>query len=558
MTARTVMDFVRERRSGEGMTMQQGRAIGDVPQKLRETAETITQDGAMRSNMTAPGMVAGRGAGRPFEALERERTMASRGKELKSGGLDMSGIWARTQARLKTGVGEDVFASWFARLELEEIVDDLAHLSVPTRFLSSWIQSNYAQRILEALQKECSSIVRLHFTVRVNGQARSIQAMPEEPQEACPAEPAEPQISAGLNINRSSAPAGDALSGSAIDPRMTFATFVAGKANDIALGVARQVASAAANDTVTFNPVYIHSTVGLGKSHLLNAIAWAAGADNASRNIVYLTADHFMYHFITAVQRQSAIAFKEWLRRIDLLLIDDMQFLQGKSATEFGHTLSALLTGAKQVVVAGDAPPRDLEMLDERIRSRLSGGLVVPIDTFDRDLRAAIVSRRAEQITARFPAVRIPDAVLEYVARSVVSHGRDLDGAVNRLVAANQLTGEPITVGLAEKTLADLIRARETRRVRIEDILKVVSRHFKIARNDILSARRSRDVVRPRQIAMYLAKALTSRSLPEIGRRFGGRDHTTVLHSVRKVEQLMKDDGELQQEIELLKRMLEE
>jgi chromosomal replication initiator protein len=192
------------------------------------------------------------------------------------------------------------------------------------------------------------------------------------------------------------------------------------------------------------------------------------------------------------------------------------------------------------------------------VRSRLSGGLVVPILTFDSELRRSIVGKRAEQAAARFAGVNFPAPVLDYIARAVVSHGRDLDGAVNRLVAANQLTGEPITVSLAEKTLADLIRAREARRVRIEDILRIVSRHYKVPRNDLLSSRRSRDVVRPRQIAMYLAKALTSRSLPEIGRRFGGRDHTTVLHSVRKVEQMIKDDGDLAQEIELLKRMLEE
>lgn len=468
-------------------------------------------------------------------------------------------IWARVRARLKAGLGEDVFASWFARIELEEIVDDRAHLSVPTRFLSSWVQAHYAERILEAFRKECETVARLHFSVRVNGQAKSLRAG-DEKKDAAPikdaAELAQP-------VPVASAPAVkpthiDALSGSALDPRMTFDSFVGGAANDIALRVSRQVASAAANGTVTFNPVYIHSTVGLGKSHLLNAIAWEAGAASAKSNIVYLTADHFMYNFINAVKRQSALAFKEWLRRIDLLLIDDMQFLQGKSATEFGHNLGALLSGAKQVVVAGDTPPRDLEMLDERVRSRLSGGLVVPISGFDFDLRRSIVAHRAEQAGIRFPGVRFPDAVIDYIARSVISHGRDLHGAVNRLVAANQLTGEPITVPLAEKTLADLVRSREGRRVRIEDILKLVSRHFKVARNDILSSRRSRDVVRPRQIAMYLAKSLTSRSLPEIGRRFGGRDHTTVLHSVRKIEQMMKDDGDLMQEIELLKRMLED
>jgi chromosomal replication initiator protein len=462
-------------------------------------------------------------------------------------------IFQRVRARLRAGVGEDVFNSWFARLDLEEIFEDKAHLSVPTRFLCSWVQSNYGERILEAFKAEAPEVTRLHFTVRINGQARPRLSAPAE----APLEP-EADPAPAPKLMREPAPArGDSLSGSAIDPRMTFDTFVAGPSNEIALGIARQVASAALNGTVSFNPVYIHATVGLGKSHLLNAIAWAAGAAEPHRNIVYLTADHFMYHFINAVQRQSAITLKDWLRRVDLLLIDDMQFLQGKSATEFGHTLSTLLTGAKQVVVAGDAPPRDLDMLDERVRSRLSGGLVVPIGGFDLDLRRAIVTRRAEQAQARF-AVHFPPAVIDYIARIVISHGRDLDGAVNRLVAANQLTQEPVSVTLAERTLADLVRAREARRVRIEDILRIVSRHYKVPRNELLSSRRSRDVVRPRQIAMYLAKSLTTRSLPEIGRRFGGRDHTTVLHSVRKVEQMMKDDGDLCQEIELLKRMLEE
>ncbi len=470
-------------------------------------------------------------------------------------------LWNRVRARLKTLVGEDVFASWFARLELEEQMDDLVHLSAPTRFLCSWVQSNYADRILEAFRHDLPEVSRLQVTLRVNGQPRTRLAAAAEPapSETPAAQPsaAPAAASATPRLVRDGAKSGDALSGSAIDPRMTFDSFVAGTANEMAFGVAKQIASAAINNAVTFNPVYLHSTVGLGKSHLLNGIAHAVSQADPSKNIVYLTADHFMYHFITAVQRQSALGFKEWLRRVDLLLIDDMQFLQGKSATEFGHTLGTLLTGAKQVVVAGDAPPRDLEMLDERVRSRLSGGLVVPITGFDPELRRAIVQRRADQATARF-GVHFPAPVIDYIARAVVSHGRDLDGAVNRLVAANQLTGELVTVPLAEKTLADLIRTRDAKRVRIEDILRIVSRHYKVPRNELLSARRSRDVVRPRQIAMYLAKALTSRSLPEIGRRFGGRDHTTVLHSVRKVEQMIKDDLELGQEIELLKRMLEE
>lgn len=475
------------------------------------------------------------------------------------GAQELDGRWAKLKAQLRAAVGERVFTSWFSRLELAEIVGDLAHISAPTPFLSSWVQANYSQVILDAFANEKSKkytgdISRLHFTVRVNGQAKTLVPTSNLAPDT-PLVQKSPEVKQTHSSTRRPV-AKDMLSGSGIDPKMTFDSFVPGTANEIALGVSRQVASAVANKTVAFNPVYIHSSVGLGKSHLLNSIAWAAGASDPSLKIIYLTADHFMYHFITAVQRQSALAFKEWLRGIDLLLIDDLQFLQGKSATEFGHTLSVLITGAKQIVVAGDAPPRDLEMLDERVRSRLSGGLVVPITKFDLELRRAIVNRRTEIAATRFPGVSFPTAVIDYIAYSVTSHGRDLDGAVNRLVAANQLTNEAITVPLAEKTLADLIRKRETPRVRIDDILKIVSRHFKIPRTDILSSRRSRDVVRPRQIAMYLAKSLTSRSLPEIGRQFGGRDHTTVLHSVRKVEQLMRDDGDLCQEIELLKRML--
>src|SRR5687768_1359037 len=335
--------------------------------------------------------------------------------------MDPRELFVRVRARMKAAVGEDVFNSWFARLELEEFVEDLAHLSVPTRFLCSWIQSNYAEKILDAFKAETAAVARLHFTVRVNGQARPRITPPAEPAaEAPPApRPTRPSAEGGA---AAPAPRGDALSGSSLDATMTFDDLVIGASNEIALGVARQVASASLNNAVTFNPVYIHSTVGLGKSHLLNAIAWAAGAADPARNIVYLTADHFMYHFITAVQRQSAIAFKEWLRRVDLLLIDDMQFLQGKSATEFGHTLGTLLSGAKQVVVAGDSPPRDLVMLDERVRSRLSGGLVVPITGFDVELRRAIVTKRAEQAATRFAGVHFPPAVIDYVARVVVSH----------------------------------------------------------------------------------------------------------------------------------------
>ncbi len=472
--------------------------------------------------------------------------------------IDPQILWSRVRKRLWTNVGEDVYNSWFTRIELEEICDDIAHLSVPTRFLCSWILSNYQDQILDAFIRETDQISRLQVTVRVNGQARPRINPPAEVKVAKPIAAA--TTDAGPRNGFKPVPASnDALSGSALDSKLTFESFVPGQGNEMALAAARQVAQAAIHNTVTFNPLYIHSSVGLGKTHLLNAIAWAAGAADRSRNVVYLTADHFMYHFVNAVQRQSAIGFKEWLRRIDLLLIDDMQFLQGKSAViEFGHTLNALLTGAKQIVVAGDTVPMGLDLLDERLRSRLAGGLVVSIQGFDEGLRRAILEKRANIAMQRFAGLNIPPIVLDFVARKIASNGRDLDGAINRLVAANQLTGEPISIELADKALHDLIRSRDSRRIKIDDIQVAVSKHFKVSKPDLLSARRSRSVVRPRQIAMYLSKILTSRSLPEIGRRFGNRDHTTVLHAVRKIEQLMGEDTGFAQEVELLKRMLEE
>jgi chromosomal replication initiator protein len=302
-----------------------------------------------------------------------------------------------------------------------------------------------------------------------------------------------------------------------------------------------------------------HTDPGRGKTHLLHATTQAARRAGPGRKVVYLTAEHFMFRFVAALRSQSAIPFKESLRDIDLLLIDDMQFLQGKSVQqEFCHMLNALIDGARQVVVAADRPPAELESLDERVRSRLKGGVAFEIGAPDLDLRRRMLSARYGHAKNQHRGLDIPEPVLEYVAQSVVSNGRDLEGALNRLVAQWQFTNHPVTIHSAEITLRDLVGAREPRRVRIEDIQRVVARHYNVSKADLLSSRRTRTIVRPRQIAMYLAKVLTPRSLPEIGRRFGGRDHTTVLHAVRKIEGLLEGDRTLAEEIELLKRLIDE
>ena len=306
-----------------------------------------------------------------------------------------------------------------------------------------------------------------------------------------------------------------------------------------------------------YNPLYVHAAVGLGKTHLLQAMAQAAH-ENMPR-VVYLTAEKFMTSFVSSLSAQTSIAFKENLRAIDMLIIDDVQFLKGPSIQqEFCHTLNALTVAGRQVIVAADRPPSELDDLDERVLSRFKGGLCVDIGQLDEGLRVKILEARIAAVQEKQLGFSVSPEVISYVAKTVTTNGRDLEGAVNRLLAHSTLNGEPLTIAMAEAAIRDLIRAHDLRRVKIDDIQKLVASHFNVSRAEILSARRTANVVRPRQIAMYLAKTLTLRSLPEIGRRFGGRDHTTVLHAVRKIEELVSKDRNLAEVIELLKRILSE
>jgi chromosomal replication initiator protein len=468
-------------------------------------------------------------------------------------------LWKRVRERLRTKVGDDVYASWFARMELESADGDTVRLSVPTRFLKSWIGSHYSDQLLACWQAEAAAVKRVEITMR-SSVIRPLAAKPK-PVEA-PVAVREPrEYKANGDGRAPAAPISavhEALGGSPLDPRLTFESFIVGRSNTLAHAAAKQVAQARRGDVVMFNPLYIHSGVGLGKTHLLQSIAWAGNA-TAERKVLYLTAEKFMYGFVAALRAQNALAFKEALRAIDVLVIDDLQFLQGKSTqAEFCHTLNALIDAGRQVVIAADRPPSDLESLDERVRSRLAGGLAVEIGPLTEELRLEILKFRAAAARQHHPAFDVPPAVLAFIARTVTHNGRDLEGALNRLLANSKLSGQPITLEMAEREVRDLVRPQEPRRVRIEDIQRVVARQYNVSRADLLSSRRTANVVRPRQVAMYLAKTLTLRSLPEIGRRFGGRDHTTVLHAVRKIEGLVNTDSALAEEIELLKRQLQE
>jgi chromosomal replication initiator protein len=481
--------------------------------------------------------------------------------------------WVAVCRRLRAELGEAVFGSWFARLELESLDDGVIHLSVPTKFLKNWIQMHYAERIFAAVSGEFSDVKQIVIGVRSSSRPMNSRPVEQErvPEFASsfdsraaskPSPNPDPQRFSGPQNNGKARASmrdsdGEVLAGSPLDRRLNFSTFLVGRSNQLAYASAQEVAFAQQGEALRFNPLYIHASVGLGKTHLLQAVAHAATA--AKRRVIYLTAEKFMHGFVCALKAETAIAFKEKLRGIDILIIDDVQFLQGKSIQqEFCHTLNALIDARRQIVIAADRPPGELESLDERVRSRFAGGLCVEMGTLDENLRIKLLEARVAAAKLLHPNFEMSTAVLAYVANAIQTNGRDLDGAVNRLVAHACLTGLPLSVETAEAAIRDLIRTREPKRVKIEDIQKLVATHYNVTKADILSARRTANVVRPRQIAMYLAKTLTPRSLPEIGRRFGGRDHTTVLHAVRKIEALAGTDGRLSEEIDLLKRLLTE
>jgi chromosomal replication initiator protein len=471
---------------------------------------------------------------------------------------DIDGVWQRLKARLRAELGEDVFNSWFPRMELVEVVDGVIHLSVPTKFLKSWVNSHYRDRIRRLFVEQNCGVEDVELVVRVTGQRTAAARAAARPQHIEPkrdeAKSADKPVS-GQSLAAQADSAG--FVGSPLDRRLSFQSFLVGQSNAFAHAAAQQVARAQPGDKPIYNPLYIHAAVGLGKTHLCQALAQSM--EDTGRRIVYLTAERFMYGFVAALKSQTAIAFKERLRAIDVLVIDDVQFLTGKSIQqEFCHTMNALIDAGRQVIIAADRPPCDLEAVEDRMRSRLQAGLVVEMGSLDEALRVKILETRIAAARTHLPTFDVRPEVVTWLARQLTANGRDLEGAVNRMLAHATLSGTPLDLLTAETAIKDLIRTREPKKVKIEDIQRLVASHYNISKSDILSSRRTATVVRPRQIAMFLSKALTLRSLPEIGRRFGGRDHTTVLHAVRKIESLTGLDTALAGEIDLLKRMLQE
>lgn len=446
--------------------------------------------------------------------------------------------WNKVKDRFKDEYGDATYKSWMENVAPLGSDGFTLFLSAPTKFIREWLYSNYGTKIIELARREGIAASRLEI---------SVSGTPLK--ESAPVATIEEEL--GEQPNVVDFPSGDLSS--PIDPRFTFDNFVVGKSNELAFAAARRVAEAAAASPES-NPLFLYGGVGLGKTHLMHAIAGHIKKANPSRKVVYLSAEKFLHHFIRALRYKTILEFKEQLRSADMLLIDDVQFINGKDSTqeEFFHTFNALIDSNRQLVISCDRSPTDLDGLEERMRSRLGWGLVADIHSTDYELRLGVLESKAEAAGIPFPR-----EVMEFLASRITSNIRELEGAFNRVVAHSTLVGGGITMENATELLKDLVRAND-RRLTLEEIQKKVAEYFNLKVTDMYSARRSRVVARPRQIAMYLAKKLTTKSLPEIGRSFGGKDHTTVMHAIKKVEELVVTDAEFSDSVEMLTKILKQ
>ena len=451
----------------------------------------------------------------------------------------MKDLWDRASETLRDRVGSNNHTAWIAPLDLTGIDSGEAQIVTPTRFISDWVQRHYADAIRDALIEVGAPIARLTFSVAAPRRAAAATA-PRKQADAAPAAPvraAEPEMSAPL------------------DARFTFDNFVVGKPNELAHAAARRVAE---GGPVTFNPLFLYGGVGLGKTHLMHAIAADIRARRPEARVLYLSAEQFMYRFVQALRERTVMDFKEMFRTVEVLMVDDVQFIAGKESTqeEFFHTFNALVDQGKQIVISADRAPGEIKDLEDRIKSRLQCGLVVDLHPTDYELRLGILQTKTDAFRAQYAGLQIEPGVLEFLAHRITSNVRVLEGALQRLFAFASLVGRKIDMDLTQDCLADILRSSD-RKLSIEDIQRKVAEHYNIKLADLVGQKRVRTIARPRQVAMYLAKQMTTRSLPEIGRRFGGRDHTTIMHGVRKIEELCAEDHGMAEDVQLLRRALE-
>ncbi|MBL3594249.1 chromosomal replication initiator protein DnaA [Rhodovulum sulfidophilum] len=451
--------------------------------------------------------------------------------------------WGRIRDDLEKSIGKNNFVTWIAPLEFRALEDGVARFGVPTSFVGDWVNRNFGDKIIEHLARSGVEVDRLEFAVAA-------------PKRVAPATAAAPDAAAAPARRAAAEPRDEGdMPGAPLDARFTFDSFVTGKPNELAHAAARRVGE---GGPVAFNPLFLYGGVGLGKTHLMHAIAWDLLHRAPEKKVVYLSAEQFMYRFVQALRERDMMGFKSLFRSVDVLMVDDVQFIAGKDSTqeEFFHTFNALVDQNKQIVISADRAPGEIKDLEDRIRSRLQCGLVVDLHPTDYELRLGILQQKVELYRMQYPGLVIADGVLEFLAYRITTNVRVLEGALTRLFAFASLVGKEITLDLAQDCLADILRASD-RKVTIEEIQRKVSEHFNMRLSDMIGPKRHRTIARPRQIAMYLAKQLTQRSLPEIGRRFGGRDHTTVMHAVKRIEDLRSKDSQIDEDLELLRRMLE-
>lgn len=435
-------------------------------------------------------------------------------------------IWGDARDAIRDSVGANNYSNWIEPLVFNGISNNVANFTVPTNFIGNYVSQNFGEQILYHLSRSASHVQRLSFAVNT------------EVKKAQPAAPAKPKTEEP-----------------SLDSKFTFENFVVGKPNELAHSAARRVAE---GGPVNFNPLFLYGGVGLGKTHLMHAIAHELRRRNPDLNVMYMSSDQFMYRFITAIRSGTTMDFKQLFRSVDVLMVDDVQFIAGKNSTqeEFFHTFNALVDGGKQIILSADRAPGEIKDLENRIISRLQSGLVVDLHPTDYELRLGILETKVRQQREFYPDVRFGDGVLEFLAHRISNNVRVLEGALTRLFAFANLMGREVDLDLTQECLSDILRQSD-RKITVDEIQRKVSEHYNIRLSDLIGPRRQRVIARPRQIAMYLAKSMTSRSLPEIGRSFGGRDHTTIMHGVRKIEELKASDTQIADDLEMLRRSLE-
>lgn len=455
-------------------------------------------------------------------------------------------MWGQVRQTLEQSVGQNNYRNWIEPLEFADLDSGVATFLVPTTFMANWVERNFSDQILRHMVNAGAKVSRLEFEVPKAG-AKTRTANSADSQAPANGN-ARPAVQGGNGKQ-------DDLPGAPLDKRFTFDSFVVGKPNELAHAAARRVAE---GGPVTFNPLFLYGGVGLGKTHLMHAIAWEIQERNPELRVVYLSAEQFMYRFVQALRDKAMMDFKHLFRSVDVLMVDDVQFIAGKDSTqeEFFHTFNALVDQNKQIIISADRAPGEIKDLEERIKSRLQCGLVVDLHPTDYELRLGVLQSKVAAYKETYPDLTIADGVLEFLAHRITTNVRVLEGALMRLFAFASLVGGEITLERTQECLTDVLRASD-RKVTVEEIQRKVAEHYGIRLSDLIGPKRLRAIARPRQVAMKLSKDLTTRSYPDIGRRFGGRDHSTVMHAVKRVEELVAADQQVAEDVDLLRKALE-